>query len=127
MKMTQDLNIADLIPYETTFTSAKLNKAKKNLKRGKKFTSPVKVFKLKEHWFVRDGTHRVMAAKERGDTKIQCVETNPPDDWKELVKNMEDYLSRQGFRNLNQASGLSDRAKRNQKIDKDQLLKDLGK
>jgi len=122
----QKMNVSELVPYELAITGTKLSKAKKNLKP-KGFTEPVKVFELEGHWFVRDGTHRCVAATELGIEEVPVQEVFPPDDVSKVRDEIEQHLALKGFRNMPTVSGLSNRVDAPFKIDKDAVLEHLKK
>lgn len=101
--------IADLVPYELSYTGPKLHKAIIDLRRDKKFTSPVPCFDVGSYRLARDKTHHIMAAVQLGWKAVPIVPVDPPGDVSRVEDNIEEHLKYKGFANLPKATSLADR------------------
>jgi len=65
------ISIADLVPGERTLVRSRIDRIKALLSQGIKVEEP-RVNKIDNHYYVRDGNHRIMARKELGEERVRC-------------------------------------------------------
>lgn len=131
MREYDKFKISELVPYELSVTSAQLRSARRHLKDDAKFDPPAKVFRIPglPDLFLRNGTHHVYVAAERGDTEVPIQMIGAPGDSSDVADNIQEHRRYKGITNLPIGSreGRYDDA-RNPKIDIEDLkrrLKDL--
>ncbi len=92
--VTRKILIAKLVPSERVLDQDAVKKAKRSISSGN--TKPPRVVRIGRYYYVRNGNHRIMAAKLRGLRNIDCriearkrrpnVSDFEEDDCKEAVK-----------------------------------------
>jgi len=74
---TQRIPIAVLVPSERSLEKAAVEKAKRMIDSTN--VKPPRVVRIGDHFYVRDGNHRIMAAKQLGRDSVDCrVEDHEP-------------------------------------------------
>jgi hypothetical protein len=81
MATTQDIPIADLVPYESGAVRSAVDSKRKSIEKGEAL-DPVDVVVVDEVRMVRDGTNTTVAHLELGHTTVACtVDTLPQSDY----------------------------------------------
>ena len=94
-----EIEIADLVPFEKQLTTWQYNRAVEDLNRDNKFDPPAKVFHIEgfPHIFVRDGHHHIRAALDAGSRTVPCVLVDPPDSSVGIIDDLDEHLALKGF------------------------------